>query len=120
LKPLSTSRGQGHAWVSDVDTDLVSEWALIPDEGGEADACTTTADGFRATVIALRSLDGNKGLSLRTFCLLDDGCVRLLIKNLDRKMHKVVVREKLKTRFLSKKYSCAPGSVTGNPPRPAP
>jgi hypothetical protein len=63
LKPLSTSRGHGHAWVSDMDTDLISERALFPDEGGEADACTTTADSFRATVIALRSLDGNKGVS---------------------------------------------------------
>lgn len=44
-----------------MDTDLASQRALITDEKGEADACTTTADGFRATVIALLSLNGDKG-----------------------------------------------------------
>ena len=57
--------------------------------------------------------------SLHT-CLLEDGCVRLLIKNLGTKMHEVFVREKLKTGFLSKESSSAAGSVTRNPPRPAP
>ena len=100
-----------------MDTGLVSRRAVIPDEGGEADACTTTADGFRA--IALRSLDGNKGVNLHTFCLLEDVCVRLLIKNLGRQMQEGVVRDKL-TGFLSKESSSAPGSVTRNPSRPAP
>jgi len=74
-----------------MDTGLVSRRAVIPDEGGEADACTTTADGFRA--IALRSLDWNKGVSLHTFCLLEDVCVRLLIKNLGRQMQEGEVED---------------------------
>ena len=40
-----------------------------------------TADGFRATISALRSLDGSKGVSFHTFSLPEDRCVRL-IKNL--------------------------------------
>jgi hypothetical protein len=43
-----------------MDMDLVSQRALVPDEGGEADACTTTADGFRATVITLNPLMGTR------------------------------------------------------------
>jgi hypothetical protein len=41
-----------------------------------------TADGFRATVGALRSLDGSKGVSFHTFSLPEDREVRLLITNL--------------------------------------
>jgi hypothetical protein len=54
-----------------------------------------TAEGFRATVSALRSLDGSKGVSFHTFSLLDDRCVRLLVKNLGRHMPQDVVREEL-------------------------
>jgi hypothetical protein len=54
-----------------------------------------TAGGFRATVSALRSLDGSKGVSFHTFSLPDDRCVRLLVKNLERHMTKDVVREEL-------------------------
>jgi hypothetical protein len=43
-----------------------------------------TADGFRATVSALRSLDGSKGMSFHTFSVPEDRPVRLLIKNLGR------------------------------------
>ena len=56
-----------------------------------------TADGFRATVSALRSLDGSKGVSLHTFSLPEDRCVRLLSKNLGRQMPEDVVREELGT-----------------------
>ena len=44
-----------------------------------------TADGFRATVSVLRSLDGSKSP--------EDRCVRLLVKNLGRQMPLSVVRE---------------------------
>ena len=54
-----------------------------------------TADGFRATVSALRSLDGSKGVTFHTFSLPEDRCVRLLVKNLGRQMPESVVREKL-------------------------
>jgi hypothetical protein len=54
-----------------------------------------TADGFRATVSALRSLDGSKGVSFHTFSLPEDRKVRLLIKNLGRHMPESVVREEL-------------------------
>ena len=54
-----------------------------------------TAEGFRATVSALRSLDGSKGVSFHNFSLPEDRCVRLLVKNLGRHMPEDVVREEL-------------------------
>jgi hypothetical protein len=42
----------------------------------------STADGFRAVVSALRSLDEGEGVSFQTFTLPEDRCVRLLVKNL--------------------------------------
>jgi hypothetical protein len=56
-----------------------------------------TADGFRATISALRSLDGSKGVSLHTFSLPEDRCGRLLLKNLGKHMPESVVREELET-----------------------
>jgi hypothetical protein len=41
----------------------------------------STADGFRAAVRTLRSLDGKEGLSFHTFTLPEDRIVRLLVKN---------------------------------------
>jgi hypothetical protein len=55
------------------------------------------ADGIRALVSALRSLDGREGVSNHTFKLPEDHCVRLLVKNLGRDMPERVVREKLKS-----------------------
>jgi hypothetical protein len=54
-----------------------------------------TADGFRAMVSVLRSLDGSKGVSFHIFSLHKDRQVRLLIKNLGRQMPESVVREEL-------------------------
>jgi len=55
----------------------------------------STADGFRAAVSALRSLDGREGVSFHTFTLPEAHCVRLLVKKLCRLMPESVVREKL-------------------------
>ena len=55
----------------------------------------STADGFRAAVTALRSLDGKDGVSFHTFTLREERCVRLLVKNLVRGMPESVVREEL-------------------------
>jgi PAX-interacting protein 1 len=54
-----------------------------------------TAEGFRAVVSTLRSLDGSKGVSFHNFSLPKDRCVRLLVKNLGRHMTGDVVREEL-------------------------
>ena len=54
-----------------------------------------TAEGFRATTRALRYLDGSNGVSFHTLSLLEDRCVRLLVKNLGRHMPENVVREEL-------------------------
>jgi hypothetical protein len=54
-----------------------------------------TADGFRATVSALRSLDGSKGVTFHTFSLPEDRCVRLLVKILGRQIPESVVGEEL-------------------------
>jgi hypothetical protein len=53
----------------------------------------STEDGFRAMVSALRSLDGEKGVSFHTYSLPEDRCVRLLVKNLGKRMPERVVRE---------------------------
>jgi len=55
----------------------------------------STADGFKATVGTLRCLDGGEGMSFHTFSLLEDRCVRLLVKNLSKGMPENVVREEL-------------------------
>ena len=57
----------------------------------------TTDDGFRDAVSALRSLDGKSGVTSHTYSLPEDGCVRLLIKNLGRKMPESVVLEELRS-----------------------
>jgi hypothetical protein len=59
----------------------------------------STADGFRAKVSALQSLDGEKGVSFHTYSLPEDRCIRLLVKNLGRQMPESVVREELE--FIS-------------------
>jgi len=56
----------------------------------------STADGFRATICALRSLDGGKGVNFHT-SLPEDRCVRLLVKNLGKGMPKSAVREELES-----------------------
>ena len=57
----------------------------------------STADGFRAAVSALRSLDGKDGVSFHIFTLPEDRCARLLVKNLGRGMPESVVREELES-----------------------
>jgi hypothetical protein len=54
-----------------------------------------TADGFRATVSALRSLDGKSDVSFLTHSLPQYRSVRLLIKNLGKMMPEGVVLEEL-------------------------
>jgi hypothetical protein len=56
----------------------------------------STADGFRDSVSALRSLDrGGEGLSFHISILPEDHCVGLLVKNLGRGMNECVVRDEL-------------------------
>ena len=40
----------------------------------------STANGFRASVSALRSLEGGDGVSFHIFKLQEDRCARLLVK----------------------------------------
>ena len=54
-----------------------------------------SAEGFRATVSALRSLDWSKCVSIHTSSLPEDRCVRLLVKNPGRHVREDVVREEL-------------------------
>ena len=55
------------------------------------------ADGFIGAVSTLRSLDVESGVTFHTYSLPDDRCVRLLIKNLGRRMPESVVLEKLRS-----------------------
>jgi hypothetical protein len=71
--------------------------SLSPDDGRGTYAGPKTVDGFRATVRALRSLYGSKGVSFHTFSLPEDRCVRLLLKNFGKHMPESVVREELET-----------------------
>jgi hypothetical protein len=54
-----------------------------------------TDDGFRATIGALRSLDAAEGVSFHTFSLPEDRCVRLLLKNVGKRMPEDEIREEL-------------------------
>ena len=54
-----------------------------------------TVDGFRATVTALRSIDGSKCVSFHAFSLPEDRCVHLLVKKLGSQMAEDVVLEEL-------------------------
>jgi hypothetical protein len=56
---------------------------------------TSIANGFRAAVSALRSLDGGKGVSFHNFTLTENRCARFLVKNLGRGMPEIFVREEL-------------------------
>jgi hypothetical protein len=57
----------------------------------------STADGFTASVIALRFLDGKEGVSFHSLTLPEDRLVLLLVKNLGRDMPESVVRDKLES-----------------------
>jgi hypothetical protein len=48
-----------------------------------------------ATVSALRSLDERESVNFHTSSLPEDRCVRLLVKNLGKRMPESVVREEL-------------------------
>ena len=56
-----------------------------------------TDDGFRGAVSALPSLDGKSGVTFHTYSLLEDRCVRLLIKNFGRRIPESVVLEELRS-----------------------
>jgi hypothetical protein len=60
-----------------------------------------TADGFRATTGALRSLGEGKGVSFHTFSLPEDRCVRLLLKNLGKRMPEAEIKEVLEVLHVS-------------------
>ena len=55
----------------------------------------STANGFRAVISALRSLDVGEGVRFRNFTLPEDRGVRHLVKNLGRGLPESFVREEL-------------------------
>jgi hypothetical protein len=57
----------------------------------------STADGFRAVVNALPSLGGREAVSFHTYLLPEERCVRLLVKNLKKRMPESVIREELES-----------------------
>jgi hypothetical protein len=60
-----------------------------------------TADGFRATIGALRSLGENKVVSFHTFSLPEARCVRLLLKNVGKRMPEAEIKEELEALSIS-------------------
>jgi len=86
---------------------------------------SSTADGFRAAVSALRSLDGKDGVSFYTFTLPEDRCARILVKILGRGMPESVVREELESLNICvqgvtqlRSGSRDPDPATDRPPIP--
>jgi hypothetical protein len=59
-----------------------------------------TADGFRATIVALRSLNVSEGVSFHTFSLPEDRCVRLLLKNFGERRPEAEIREELEALHI--------------------
>jgi len=68
-----------------------------PTKGEKILVVPSTADGFRAVVISLRSLDGKEGVCFHTFMLPEDRSQQLLMKNLGRGMPESVDREELES-----------------------
>jgi hypothetical protein len=60
-----------------------------------------TADGFRATIGALRSLGEDKGVSFHTFSLPEDRRVRLLLKYVGKRMPEAEIKEELEALSIS-------------------
>jgi hypothetical protein len=59
-----------------------------------------TADGFRATIGALRSINESEGVSFHTFSLPEDRSVRLL-KNIGKRMPEAEIREGLEALHIT-------------------
>jgi hypothetical protein len=60
-----------------------------------------TADGFRATIGEMRSLGEDKGVSFHTFSLQVERCVRLLLKNVGKRMPEAEIKEELEALTIS-------------------
>jgi hypothetical protein len=60
-----------------------------------------TADGSRVTIGAQRSLREDKGVSFHTFSLPEDRCVRLLLKNVGKRMPEAEIKEELEALRIS-------------------
>jgi hypothetical protein len=60
-----------------------------------------TEDGFRAIIGNLRSHGEDKGVSFQTFSLPDDRCVRLLLKNVGKRMPVSEIKEELEALSIS-------------------
>lgn len=60
-----------------------------------------TADGFKAIIGALRSLDKSKCVSADTFSLPEDRCVNLLLKSLGKRMPEAESRKKLEVMHIN-------------------
>jgi len=74
---------------------LVSEWISAQIKGDKLMLVSSTAKCVRAALIAIRFLDGSKGVTFHTFSLPENSSVHLLIKKLGGPMHEGVVREEL-------------------------
>ena len=60
-----------------------------------------TADGFRAAVCALWSLDSKGSVSFHTYSLPEDRYLRLVVKNLGKRMPESAVLEELRSMDIS-------------------
>jgi hypothetical protein len=58
-------------------------------------------DGFRATIGALRFLDVSEGVSLHTYSIPENRRVRLLLKNLGKRMTEAETPEELEALHIN-------------------
>jgi len=88
-------------------------------KGDKLTVVPSTADGLRAAVSALWSLDWKNGVSFHTFTLPKDRCERLLMKNLGRGKPESVVRQEIEslTKVYRESRSCDPSASIRTPPR---
>lgn len=94
-RPHLRHSGHGNTWLPVMVTRHVKERASTRIKREKLTLVPKTADAFRATVSALRSLDGRKGMCFHTISLPQNRCVRLMVKPLGRHMREDVVREEL-------------------------
>jgi hypothetical protein len=57
--------------------------------------------GFRGTIGALRSVGEDKGMSFHSFSLLEDRCMRLLLKNVGKRVLESGIKEELEALSIS-------------------
>jgi len=95
------------------------QWFFSADSGGGLLIVPRTPDGFRATAIALQTLDESKGVSFHTFFLPEDCCVSSSRIWGDKCLRMSGRNGRLWLLVSKMSFSSAAGTVTRMLPKPA-